>query len=984
MSRSIKAGGSELTRKDEFQKLSQAQKDIIAHILDSQKLLLAGIETFIKVSETAITTRLDIQDALLQKNTQKAVKDIHDYLKVSEDRVVYRFDSQDVLLRETVRKQDAQARHIEEDEHDALKTRLLDALAFPEMNERRNMIEGRVSDFDGTYHWIFDPPKKKPKHDFVEWLQSGTDIFWVSGKPGSGKSSLMDFIYQNIQAERDGYNHLEKWAKPCHVRLLSFWFFRPASTILLKSLQGLWRSLCFQILDTDKTLVDKIRENRDGLAPQSLRSCLIKQGSRAQHWTDIELKSWFIYLITRSAFKYCLLIDGLDEVATNREALLDTTQYIAHRIDKIKICCSSRPEPPFLQRFQNNPSLQLQDFNYTDITSHCRKRLDSTRAQRYADEISHRAQGVFLWAYLVAEDLRDAAMKGDEDDDLERRIDECPGELQDLFMLLLERQDPFYAKHPKPYLYLIYVASTKYRRAYQDFTLFEFLVAASARAEFISGFPQTLDDSVWASLASEAVALTANVVARCANLIELVPVEQEDRSDSEDFAHDELSIADQFQVRFIHRSALDFLVDNEKGAALLRSYNMTEQEAVIRLMIASVTRFLVHSASSNIEKCLLLGSMVDAEFWEKDGTSALDIVFPTLQARFPKKMPPFQLDTLVPAVMPSFEVACSQLSPLENVMFGFVARFTMVAYTEAKLRALDSEKIPLAAGLAICLSARDFGYDRVRGGGDDFLIMLRKYLPMTLLTQNTSLWYKLALHSDDEWIIATCPMWQHLTLAFAHAYFYQTLLKSEQDFLGLIQTFAGVVKNGVSGVEGCIFSREGIAMCPDIFPGPDEPAKCLMERFRRKDVMRVLVKPFASIRGTAFSLEFTHYSPGGISRYLELGHPRKESLQRSFDENASLYDLYRDTGKCLVAILNDHLEDLSPKDIASVVFYLGSDPCVIFSKGEPQLVNRNERRDWEEELHKAGMCKDPVDDPVISEIIAIMKENPWRSKVLRI
>ena len=153
----------------------------------------------------------------------------------------------------------------EEDRLGGLNVRLLDALAFPEMNERRNMIEGRVSDFGNTYRWLFHPPQEKNHHDFIDWLEADTGLFWVSEKPGSGKSTLMDFIYQNLQVGRSGYDCLKKWAQP--VRLLSFWFFRPASSILLRSLQGFWRSLCFQILDTDENLLQMVRENKDGAAP---------------------------------------------------------------------------------------------------------------------------------------------------------------------------------------------------------------------------------------------------------------------------------------------------------------------------------------------------------------------------------------------------------------------------------------------------------------------------------------------------------------------------------------------------------------------------------------------------------------------------------------------------------------------------------------------------------------------------------------------
>jgi hypothetical protein len=79
-------------------------------------------------------------------------------------------------------KHDIQSTFSQEQDRDALLERLLDAWAFPEMNQRQNMIEGRIADFGETYHWIFDPPPSYGgyQHDFVEWLRSGKEIFWIS------------------------------------------------------------------------------------------------------------------------------------------------------------------------------------------------------------------------------------------------------------------------------------------------------------------------------------------------------------------------------------------------------------------------------------------------------------------------------------------------------------------------------------------------------------------------------------------------------------------------------------------------------------------------------------------------------------------------------------------------------------------------------------------------------------------------------------
>ncbi|RYP51293.1 hypothetical protein DL769_010831 [Monosporascus sp. CRB-8-3] len=104
------------------------------------------------------------------------------------------------------------------------------SLKFPSMNERRNPVH---YSYEGTFQWIFYPEHRA--HDlnddelsdyelidyevsdddvrddelsddrwsigdhtswdsFIEWLKSDNDIYWISGKAGSGKSTLTRFI----------------------------------------------------------------------------------------------------------------------------------------------------------------------------------------------------------------------------------------------------------------------------------------------------------------------------------------------------------------------------------------------------------------------------------------------------------------------------------------------------------------------------------------------------------------------------------------------------------------------------------------------------------------------------------------------------------------------------------------------------------------------------------------------------------------------
>lgn len=73
----------------------------------------------------------------------------------------------------------------------AQRERLLGSLKYPAMNERRNAIEERpVVEFDT----MFQANDEETAWDsFQAWLESDNDFYWISGKPGSGKSTLVSY-----------------------------------------------------------------------------------------------------------------------------------------------------------------------------------------------------------------------------------------------------------------------------------------------------------------------------------------------------------------------------------------------------------------------------------------------------------------------------------------------------------------------------------------------------------------------------------------------------------------------------------------------------------------------------------------------------------------------------------------------------------------------------------------------------------------------
>ena len=88
-------------------------------------------------------------------------------------------------------------------------------LAFPDMHERFNVVD--PAHFE-TFRWLLEEDTDdqsscvpEARNKYLDWLSSGTGIFHIAGKLGSGKSTLMKFICGHPCTEAK----LRTWAGEC-------------------------------------------------------------------------------------------------------------------------------------------------------------------------------------------------------------------------------------------------------------------------------------------------------------------------------------------------------------------------------------------------------------------------------------------------------------------------------------------------------------------------------------------------------------------------------------------------------------------------------------------------------------------------------------------------------------------------------------------------------------------------------------------------
>ena len=326
---------------------------------------------------------------------------------------------------------------------------ILFSMRFEGMDSRKHTIAGTHGD---SYEWIFSPPRvlrqKGVKANFSAWLESGHGVFWVTGHPGSGKSTLMKFVDNHPTTVAK----LHAWGKGYRLVKASHFFWVNGSP-LQKSQAGLLRSLCFDILRQCPEILPQFCEQR-----WADRDTL----TGTEDWSLAELQQMLVQLQTAELkvkgerVRFCFLVDGLDEYSGDYDELLEDLRQLTTS-PHIKIAAASRPWNMFEDAFGQDPTMMLtmEDLTSDDIAAYARDTLESderfvtqakhsTKADGLIAEVIQRANGVFLWVHLVVIQLRKLLADGDSLEDIQGKLDKFPSNLDDYFRHMLDTMDVFY------------------------------------------------------------------------------------------------------------------------------------------------------------------------------------------------------------------------------------------------------------------------------------------------------------------------------------------------------------------------------------------------------------------------------------------------------------------------------------------------------------------------------------------------------------
>jgi ankyrin repeat protein len=406
-----------------------------------------------------------------------------------------------------------------DDTKEALFEQRLEALAFSRMALRFTAIPDAYS---STCQWLSETPQ------FVRWRnralkQMHHGLFWLKGKPGSGKStvtkSAVEYARRTFTDEKT----------------ICF-FFNARGVPLEKTVQGMYRSLLHQMSHHARSLIE-------ALASEEVA------GYSDQGWPSDLLSSLFRQAVCKVSKDVPLTcyIDALDEGDEDdvREMVDLLEELLEHAVNNdlsFSVYLASRHYPNIYAKHSEEFLLDDYDGHREDISTYVLSKLRCKPAsvqRELAAEVIRRSSDVFLWVVLVIYDLNKQSDKGNHHR-LRSHLQCIPSGLNDLFQRMV--REGGLSEYTLPALQIVMFA-------HETLGPLELYFAILSTVE-----PDSEDSVVWnRNVVDEQLAIDF-IISSSKGLLEVV-LEDEGMSDvaPEDCRR---------SVQFIHESVREFLLNS--------------------------------------------------------------------------------------------------------------------------------------------------------------------------------------------------------------------------------------------------------------------------------------------------------------------------------------------------------------------------------------------------------------------------------------
>lgn len=290
---------------------------------------------------------------------------------------------------------------------------------------------------EGTFSWIWD----KDQCDFLHWLEKGRGLYWISGRASSGKSTLMKYIVNTSSMNAKKHLGTEK-----RLVVVSYFIDGKSQHPIAPTLEGIARAFLWRLLREDASFFDFVLPHLQEM----------KRSRPTLEWKPSVLQEILVKILSqRHCCSLWFFLDGLDEYPGDLLDIADVCNKLAEIASKsVRICVSSRPEQEIACSISptvnaQNSVLKLEEHTRADITilatqeiSRLSSLLDSPSRTKLIENLSTRANGLFMWVKLASRDIVRSCMKGvgADTDRLLGRLDRLPEEVTQLYLQVLQKR----------------------------------------------------------------------------------------------------------------------------------------------------------------------------------------------------------------------------------------------------------------------------------------------------------------------------------------------------------------------------------------------------------------------------------------------------------------------------------------------------------------------------------------------------------------
>ncbi|OBT96248.1 hypothetical protein VE01_05769 [Pseudogymnoascus verrucosus] len=416
----------------------------------------------------------------------------------------------------------------------------LRSLSFQEINYRRQEADQA---YQNTCAWILKHPV------YAEWLDKKCELLWIQGSPGSGKSTLVSFIYEefqkNISLSRE---------------VVLDYFFHSRGSILQKTRVGMFRTLLHQLYDQVHFIRPKIQmifkeKDRFGNA------------GAGWEWHPKECERLFSEVIVSAAQlkNITLFVDALDEAGSDGIELASYFHELNAKLRaghcNARICISCRKYPVIAPNVslkvyvekENGGDIQTyveQKFG-SEIQSHGMAMSAQGEFKKLQMVVVERSQNTFQWASLVVPLIIKLRRDGQSLAYIMKELDKVPRGLHEVYEHILTKAIEFQYR-PKTLLLMQWVCLAKTPLTVGDI---RFAMAAGFCIDERQESSSNLKDFVESDEDVDTL-----ITSMSGGLVETIHRKHDKYTDTVSFSP--TSDIYSSRVQFIHQSVNDFLLSD--------------------------------------------------------------------------------------------------------------------------------------------------------------------------------------------------------------------------------------------------------------------------------------------------------------------------------------------------------------------------------------------------------------------------------------